>query len=218
MAEWQTRVLFAGQPEAVTEAVEWLRAGHVVAFPTDTVYGIGAHAFIERAVASLYEVKERPPGKSIPLLLSTHRDLSQVAWPVPDLAWRLAERFWPGALTLVVPKGPAVPAIVSSEAGVAVRVPAHPVAPALIRQLGAPLATTSANLSGRASPVTAEDVLAQMDRRIPLILDGGPCKGGIPSTVLDLTQSPPRILREGGIPAEEIEAFLNTDESAEKRP
>ncbi len=208
MIEWQTRVLPANGPDAVVETVELLRAGYVVAFPTDTVYGVGASMFIERAVASLYEVKGRPLDKFIPLLLSGSRDLPQIAQPVPDLAWRLAERFWPGALTLVVPKGSTVPDIVSSGAGVAVRVPAHPLAPALVRQLGAPLATTSANLSGRASPVTAEDVLAQLNGRVPLILDGGLCKGGFPSTVLDLTQSPPRILREGAIPADELARFL----------
>ena len=217
MVEWQTRVLSANDPDAVVETIEALRAGHVVAFPTDTVYGIGASAFIERAVASLYEVKERPPDKFIPLLLSSSRDLPQIAQPVSDLAWRLAERFWPGALTLVVPKGPTVPDIVSSGTGVAARVPAHPVVPALIRQLGAPLATTSANLSGGASPATAEDVLAQLGGRIPLILNGGPCKGGIPSTVLDLTQLPPRILREGGITADELARFLIDEQQRTSR-
>jgi L-threonylcarbamoyladenylate synthase len=205
MTEPQTRVNPADDPKAVTEAVALLQAGELVAFPTDTVYGVGAHAFIERAVASLYEVKERPPDRYIPLLLSGSDDLPQVARSVPELAWTLAERFWPGALTLIVPKGPDVLDIVSAGPGVAVRVPAHSVVTELIRRLGAPLAATSANLSGRPSPTTTGDALNQLGGRIPLILDGGPCEGGISSTVLDLTQSPPCVLRQGGIASDVLE-------------
>ena len=208
MMRVETRVLPADDPQAVAEAVTLLRAGELVAFPTDTVYGIGAHAFIERAVASLYTVKERVSEKAIPLLLSGAVDLPQVAQPVPDLAWLLAEHFWPGALTLVVPKGPAVLEIVSPGPGVAVRVPDHVVAAAVIRRLGVPLATTSANLSGAPSLSTAQEVWEQLGGRLRLILDGGPCRGGIPSTVLDLTVSPPRILRAGGIPAEALDRVL----------
>ena len=207
MVKYSTRVLSADDPEALAEAVDLLRTGQVVAFPTDTVYGIGVHAFIAEAVALLYKVKERPPDKFIPLLVSDNGDLSGITESVPDLAWRLTERFWPGALTLVLPKAPSVPTIVSAGPGVAVRAPDHAVARMLIRALGAPLATTSANLSGGSNPVTAADVLTQLGGRIPLILDGGPCPGGMPSTVLDLTQSPPRILREGGIPADMLEKF-----------
>ena len=205
MTELQTRVRSADDPEAVAEAVVLLQAGEPVAFPTDTVYGVGAHAFVERAVASLYKVKDRLPDKYIPLLLSGSGDLPQVAQPVPALAWTLAGRFWPGALTLIVPKGPDVLDIVSAGPGVAVRVPAHPVVVEMIRRLGAPLAATSANLSGRPSSATVGEVLDQLDGRIPLILDGGPCEGGIPSTVLDLTQSSPRILRHGGIASDVLE-------------
>ena len=159
-------------------------------------------------MALLYKVKERPPDKFIPLLLSSYIDLAQVSHPVPDLAWKLAARFWPGALTLVVPKGPDILPIVSAGPGVAVRVPDHPIVPELVCILGVPLAVTSANLSGGSSPTTAEGVLEQLAGRIPLILDGGPCEGGIPSTVLDLTQSPPKILREGHISAEVLEALI----------
>jgi len=211
MVEWDTRVFPTDKPGAIAEAVHFLRAGQVVAFPTDTVYGVGAHAFIEQAVALLYVVKDRPPEKFIPLLVTGSSDLPKIAQSVPDLAWRLAERFWPGALTLVLPKAPCVPAIVSAGPGVAVRAPDHAVVRALIRALGAPLAATSANLSGGPSPATAAEVLAQLDRRVPLVLDGGPCRGGVPSTVLDLTQSPPRILREGAIPANELAEFLADD-------
>lgn len=208
MVVYQTRVLPADDRDAVAEAAALLRSGEPVAFPTDTVYGVGVPAFIEEAVGSLYEVKDRPPEKSIPLLLSDIGDLPRVAMPVPDLAWRLAERFWPGALTLVLPKGPDVPDIVSAGPGVAVRVPAHPVVPGLILAVGAPLATTSANLSGGTSPRTAGEVVDQLGGRIPLILDGGACEGGISSTVVDLIQSPPRILRHGGIASDVLEPYL----------
>jgi L-threonylcarbamoyladenylate synthase len=203
-----TRLRPVDDPAAVAVAVELLRAGGVVAFPTDTVYGLGAHAAIAAAVAALYEVKERPAEKAIPLLLSSADDLPQVADPVPDLAWRLAARFWPGALTLVLPKGPAVIEAVSAGAGVAVRVPDYPPLQALIRELGVPLAVTSANLSGAPSPVTARDVVTQLNGRVPLVLDGGPCRGGVSSTVLDLTTDPPRILRSGALAAE-IQAFID---------
>jgi L-threonylcarbamoyladenylate synthase len=122
----------------------------------------------------------------------------------------LAERFWPGALTLVVPKGPVVPVVVSAGAGVAVRVPDHPIVPELVCVLGVPLAVTSANLSGQQSPSTADEVVEQLGGRIPLVLDGGKCEGGIPSTVVDLTQSPPAVLREGGISKEALESLIRS--------
>ena len=207
-AKKETRVRPADDPEALAEAIVLLRAGQVVAFPTDTVYGIGAHAFIDGAVARLYAVKQRPPDKFIPLLLSDAGDLPQVCDAVPASAWKLARRFWPGALTLVVPKGAGIPPIVSAGPGVAVRVPAHSVVPELIARLGVPLAATSANLSGGHSPVTAQEVLAQLGGRIPLILDGGLCPGGVPSTVYDLTVDPPQVQREGDISREALEACL----------
>lgn len=210
MTARDTSVRPAGEPDAIVEAVALLRAGELVAFPTDTVYGVGAHAFIGEAVASLYRVKERTLEKAIPLLLSGGSDLSQVAEPVPNLALVLARQFWPGALTLVVPRGPAVLDAVSPGRGVAVRVPDHPVVIELIRRLGVPLATTSANLSGGHSSTSAGEVFEQLAGRIALILDGGPCPGGVPSTVLDLTVSPPRILRSGSIPAAALAPFLPT--------
>lgn len=203
-----TQVYPADDVDALLLAARLLRAGEVVAFPTDTVYGVGAHAFIEGAVAAIYTVKGRPLEKAIPLLLSSSDDLAQVSGPLPEAAWRLAAQFWPGALTLIVPKAAHIPDIVSAGPGLAVRVPDHPVVPELIRQLGAPLATTSANLSGAASPTTADEVYAQLKGRIALILDGGPCPGGIPSTVLDLTTTPPKVLRQGGIPIEALERVI----------
>jgi len=179
-------------------AAEVLRAGGIVAFPTDTVYGVGAHAFLPHAVQRLYTAKVRPPDKAIPLLIADASLLPYVAQEIPPIACELAARFWPGALTLVMRRT----AMVSDEitAGgdtVGVRAPDHPVAQALLRLLNVPLATTSANLSGQPPAITAQEVLAQLDGQIDLLLDGGPCPGGVASTVLDVTTSPPRVLRAG---------------------
>jgi L-threonylcarbamoyladenylate synthase len=196
----------------IARAVRVLHAGGIVAFPTDTVYGIGAHAYLRAAVERLYVVKCRPRDKAIPLLIASVRALSQVATAVPDLAYALAERFWPGALTLVLQRMEEISdAITAGGDTVAVRVPDHPVTQALIAALDAPLAATSANLSGRPAPATADDVLAQLAGRIGLVLDGGTCPGGVASTVLDLTVSPSAILRAGGIPVGQIAAVVGVD-------
>jgi len=199
------------EPADIAQAVDVLRQGGIVAFPTDTVYGVGADVRQPEAIAALYEVKERPLSKAIPVLLARAEDLCSVAREVPKSAWRLAEQFWPGALTLVVRRSPSLPSILTAGGStVAVRVPDHPVVRALIEGLGAPLAATSANISGQPSSVTADDVLAQLGGRIALILDGGPCPGGRSSTVVDLTTTPPRVLRPGPISAEQIRAALST--------
>jgi L-threonylcarbamoyladenylate synthase len=193
-----TEILLAGRERNLERAAELLRAGQVVAFPTDTVYGVGAPAFDAASVASIYIAKERPPEKAIPVLIADASDLPRIAASVPDCARVLIARFWPGALTLVLPKRPDVPEIVSSDETVAVRIPDLDLARALLRLTG-PLAATSANRSGRPSPVAAADVMAQLGGRIAAVLDGGPCPGGIPSTVVDCTTSPPRVLREGAL-------------------
>jgi L-threonylcarbamoyladenylate synthase len=208
----KTRILTAGSSNievAVAEAVRLLRAGRLVAFPTDTVYGVGAHAFQGRAVARLYQAKVRPRDKAIPLLLARAADLALVAEYVPPRAYRLIESFWPGGLTLILPKSEAVPAIVTAGGPtVAVRLPNHPLILALIAALDAPLAATSANLADHPSPVTADEVVRGLGGRIDLIIDGGRCPGGVPSTVLDLTTDRPLILRRGAITGEEIQAVL----------
>jgi L-threonylcarbamoyladenylate synthase len=204
-----TRTLPAAEPRSLAQAVEILRAGGVVAFPTDTVYGLGARAWDAAAVAQLYVAKGRAESKAIPILLASADALGEVADQVPPLAWALAARFWPGPLTLVVPRQARVPDVVTGGGDtVAVRVPNHPVALQLIKALGEPLAATSANLSGAPSPVSADDVLSQLRGRIPLILDGGPCPGGLASTVLDLTREPPVILRRGPVSREDLRAFV----------
>jgi len=205
----KTRVLPADDPQTIRRAWRLLRSGQVVAFPTDTVYGVGAHAFQPEAVAGLYAAKNRPTSKAIPLLVAQIEDLARVARVVPVVAWELAERFWPGGLTLVLPRAQRVPPIVTAGGDtVAVRCPDHAIPVALINALGAPLAATSANLSGQPSPTTARQVVMQLAGRVPLIIDGGPCPEGVPSTVVDLSVSPPRLLRAGAVSVEDLRPLL----------
>ena len=207
--EVATVCLSADAPGAVDRAVDALQQGKVIAFPTDTVYGVGAHAFLPQAVARLYVVKERPAGMAIPLLLSGAEAMLLVCAEIPALAWEIAGRFWPGALSLVLRRAPAVPDIVTAGGStVAVRVPDSPLVRELCRRLDAPLAATSANRHGWPPPVTAGEVQAALAGRLPLVLDGGPCPGGVASTVLDLTLSPPAILRPGPVTAEQLASFI----------
>jgi len=202
-------ILPASRSGSIERAVVVLRGGGVVAFPTDTVYGLGAHSFIASAIEKLYEVKERGRQKAIPLLIARVEDVVTVAVQVPEMAWRLAEHFWPGPVTLVLPQADAVLDVLTGGANsVAVRVPAHATALRLISALGVPLAATSANLSGQPEAVTAEEVREVLGERVELILDGGRCPGGVPSTVVDVTTVPPIIRRRGAL-VTEVEAFLS---------
>jgi L-threonylcarbamoyladenylate synthase len=202
-------VLPASQPGSIERAATILRRGGVVAFPTDTVYGLGAHGFKPAAIQQLYQIKERERQKAIALLIARQQDLTEVASDVPDIAWRLAERFWPGPVTLVVPKASSIlDVLTAGQPSIGVRMPAHAVTLGLITALAAPLATTSANLSGHPEAITAEDVRAVLGDRIRLILDGGRCPGGVPSTVVDVTVTPAQIRRRGAL-ANEVEAFLS---------
>jgi len=192
--------------EQIRQAIEILKRGGIVAFPTDTVYGLGASALDEDAVARVYEAKGRPRHLALPLLLADISQIAAVAQPVPEIAWRLAERFLPGGLTLVLHKALSVSSVVSGGGDkIALRVPNHPVPIALIEGLGVPITGTSANQTGSPSPATAEEVHQQMGDRVNLVIDGGRCPGGMDSTVLDLTGKTPRILREGAVSREEIE-------------
>lgn len=191
----------------IAQALCILQDGGVVAFPTDTVYGLGALAFNNPAIESLYIAKDRPIEKSIPILIGDLSDLDKVGMDISDMALRFAARFWPGPLTCVVPKQPTLPLAVSATSTVAVRIPDHPDALALLRAAG-PMAVTSANLSGQASPNTALEVYDQLKGRIPLILDGGQTPGGIPSTVVDCTGEQPVILREGPLTLNNLLAIL----------
>jgi len=204
-----TRVVDASFPSSLALAVQVLKNGGLVAFPTDTVYGVGALVSRPESVKRIYVVKGRPAEKAIPVLVADVHQLSLVASDVPPLALSLAEAFWPGGLTLVLPKAPSVsPVITAGGPTVAVRIPNHPVALELIRQVGVPVATTSANRSGSPSPKTAAEVESQLAGWIEVILDGGPVPGGVESTVLDLTSPQPVVLRKGAIPVDEIEKVV----------
>jgi len=189
------------------QALQVLRSGGLVAFPTDTVYGVGALAFAADAVARLYWAKERPAERAIPILLGRASDVGTVAEDVSDMATTLARRFWPGPLTLVVRKAPDVPNSVASGPTVGVRVPDHAIALAILQAAG-PMAVTSANVSGQVPARTAREVTAQLDAKVDLVVDGGMTPGGIPSTVLDCTREVPRILRPGPISMNDIQAAL----------
>lgn len=192
----------------IRSALTILRSGGLVAFPTDTVYGVGSLAFDQQAIESIYLAKSRPVEKAIPVLIGDLPDLEKVSDNIPDMALRLAARFWPGPLTCVIPKNQILPAAISATPTVAVRIPDHVDARALLRAAG-PLAVTSANISGRASPVTAQEVYEQLNGRIPLILDGGVTPGGVPSTLVDCTAESPVILREGPVSMQDLLAALN---------
>jgi L-threonylcarbamoyladenylate synthase len=189
---------------SITRAAELLKSGELVAFPTDTVYGVAAIPDQPGAVARLYVAKARPPEKAIPILLADVQDLDAIVRQVSDHVRRLVERFWPGGLTLILPKSNAVPAEVSPTSNVAVRLPDLLLTRQIIAAVGTPLAVTSANQSGQPSTCTAAEVLAQLRGRIAAIVDGGACPGGVPSTILDCTYDPPRVLRAGAIPLETL--------------
>lgn len=198
MPSIETWIFSSQEAQALERAEELLRAGWLVAFPTDTVYGLGAMLFNAQAIEQLYIVKGRDAAKAIAVLVGDEAGLAQVARKMSGVAARLARRFWPGPLTLVVAAHPVLPVNLSPLPTVGVRMPDHPVALALLRRTG-PLAVTSANLSGEPSATTAEDVYAQLKGRIPFILDGGQTPGGLPSTVVDCTGSELVILRPGPI-------------------
>jgi len=193
----------------IERALQVLKSGGIVAFPTDTVYGLGSLAFNNPAIESIYTAKDRPIEKAIPVLIGDLGDLDQVADDIPNMALRFAARFWPGPLTCVVPKKLILPPAISATHTVAVRIPDHPDARALLRAAG-PMAVTSANISGQPSPSTAQEVYDQLKGRIPLILDGGKTKGGVPSTLVDCTGDNPVILREGPILLSELMAALQS--------
>ncbi len=206
----ETRLVSADDPRAVQKALAVLRAGGLVAFPTDTVYGLGALVFNAQAVERLFQAKERAASKAIAVLIGEIGQLSSVSGQVSPVALTLARHYWPGALTLVVASHPDLPNNLSPQPTIGVRMPDHPFARALLRRAG-PLATTSANLSGGVNPRNAQDVMAQLEGRVELVIDGGEAPGGIPSTVVDCTQDLPKILREGAIKEEAIRALFPGD-------
>jgi len=203
----RTEIISASSPDAIQQALEVLQAGGLVAFPTDTVYGVGALAFDGKAVESIYKAKDRPIEMAIPILIGDTADINKVASEVPLMAKKLAERFWPGPLTIVVPKHLSLPDSISATNTVGIRVPDHIVARSVLRAAG-PIAVTSANLSGQPSPSTAGEVFAQLSGRIALIVDGGKTPGGVPSTLVDCTGSQPIVVRQGPISLNQILAAV----------
>lgn len=194
----------------IDEAASALAAGHLVAFPTETVYGLGADSTSDEAVARVYEAKGRPVFNP---LIAHVADLAAAERLVrfTDSARRLAGVFWPGPLTLVLPRAADCPVSLLASAGLdtlAVRVPDHPLALSLLRAVGRPLVAPSANPSGQLSPTSAQHVRETLGSKLALILDGGPCRVGIESTVVDLSEERPLLLRPGGVPAEAVEAIL----------
>lgn len=194
---------------AVKRAADLLLSGEVVGMPTETVYGLAANALDETAVKKIFEAKGRPQDNPLIVHIADADALDQVSVNIPDAARRLAEAYWPGPLTMVLPRAACIPDTVTAGLStVGVRLPAHPLARALIRQAGVPIAAPSANRSGRPSTTTSSHVLADMDGRIPAILEGGPCQVGVESTIVSLTGSRPRLLRPGGISLEQLRAVL----------
>ncbi len=216
--EWprvkNTLLLYAQDPEKTNEALSLsasiLKKGGLVAFPTETVYGLGADALNEEAVGKIFKVKERPPDNPLIVHVAHVEMIEQLAYNIPKEVYILGERFWPGPLTLVLSKKASVPDITTGGiSSVAVRIPAHPTAQSLLRIVGIPLAAPSANLSGRPSPTTAEHVMHDLAGRIEAVLDGGECAVGVESTVLSLLSNPPALLRPGGVTLEMLQESLD---------
>jgi L-threonylcarbamoyladenylate synthase len=203
----KTEIIRADHQIALTHAADILNHGGLVAFPTDTVYGLAVLPFQEEYVERLYIAKGRNSDRAIAVLLGDNEQLAQVAKDIGETARRWAQEFWPGPLTLIVPCLESIPKMLSSQPTLGVRIPDHPVALSLLRLVG-PLAVTSANLSGQPNTNTAQEVFDQLDGRIHLILDGGRTPGGVPSTVVDCTVEEPVILRQGPLTMEDLMRVL----------
>ena len=206
------------QKELIEEAAALLKRGELVAFPTETVYGLGADVYSPEAVQRIFEVKGRIPQSPLLVHVSELNQVNRLVTVISPLARLLMESFWPGPLALILPASPRVPKVVlGGKDSVGLRMPAHPVALALIEKSG-PIAAPSANLSGRPSPVSAGHVMDDLDGQIAAILDAGPTDVGLESTIVDLSREKPEILRQGGVPLEELEAILGCRLEAFTRP
>ena len=193
----------------IKKAISILKKGGVVAYPTDTVYGLGACMTDTKAVDRIFQVKGRPKGMALPVLLADKAQIEAIVTSIPSSAQRLANKFFPGPLTIILPKSDVVPDIITGGGRtVAFRIPNHQVPLALIKGLGKPIVGTSANLSGYPSTLTAVEVQAQIGDKIDMVIDGGRCPGGIESTVVDLTGEKPVVRRQGAISIEKLKKIL----------
>lgn len=203
---------YGSSPDDIAFAVNVLRSGGLVAFPTETVYGLGADAANERAVMTVFSTKGRPADHPLIVHLATAAEMTRWARDIPDVAWRIAERFWPGPLTLILRRAPGVSdAVTGGQDTIGLRVPAHPVALALLKAFGGGIAAPSANRFGRISPTSAAHVLAEFGHSLPCVIDGGRCEIGLESTILDLSGGSPRVLRPGAITPAALNQILNTE-------
>lgn len=200
----ETRRILASDTQAIVVTVAAIAAGKLVVFPTDTLYGVGAHAFNEEAILRLYAAKERPNDKGIPILLADVDDIYKVASAIPEPARKLMDKFWPGPLTIIVPKHERLPKSISANENVAVRIPDCDVARQVIRLSGGAVATSSANRSGNKPAQTAAEALAELDGTVAIVLDDGPTGKSLPSTIIDCTSTKLRVLRQGPIARKDL--------------
>ena len=197
MEVWQTQHLNADEPGAISKTAEYVISGKVVVLPTDTVYGVGCDAFSEAAIRKLFEIKQRPLHKSIPILIADFSDLPRIISHLPASAGPYLKKYWPGPLTVILPKHRDLPDILSDDDTIAVRVPNHSVTRTLIRMAGGAMAVTSANISGQPPANTGEKALAYLQGQVTVVLDAGSTPMGQPSSILDCTGDQPKVLREG---------------------
>lgn len=201
----ETLVISSKDTQCANAAAELIKAGELVALPTETVYGLGADGLNPEAVAKIFEAKGRPQDNPLILHIADPKDLEKLCHRIPESAWRLAENFWPGPLTMVLPARDCVPKCTTAGLPtVAVRCPDCEITRRIIAQAGVPIAAPSANLSGKPSTTTAQHVLNDHKGNIPMIVDGGACRVGVESTIVDLTEQPPRLLRPGGVTPEQL--------------
>jgi L-threonylcarbamoyladenylate synthase len=203
----ETRILSTNDPQAIPTAVQIIDNQGLVAFPTDTLYGVAASQFNPSAIEKVFLAKQRPRNKALPILIGDLNQLETLVSFISDRVKIIAETFWPGALTLILPKHPSLPTELSSFPTVGIRMPNLDFTLKLLRQTG-PLATTSANISGGIDPTTAAEVLTQLGGRVDLILDGGTTPGGVASTILAVTNEEMKILRRGPVALSDIEALF----------
>ena len=205
----ETRILLSTDPNCAEAAANHIAQGELVAIPTETVYGLGANGLNPEAVAKIFEAKGRPQDNPLILHISDPKELLDLCHSIPESAWRLAEAFWPGPLTMVLPAKDLIPKCTTAGLPtVAVRCPDNEITRKIIALSGVPIAAPSANLSGKPSTTTAEHVYHDHAGKLPLIVDGGACQVGVESTIVDLTEQPPRLLRPGGITPEQLTNIL----------